>query len=296
MMNDQAISRFLYHRQSPVDEAEVVIVAAPYEGTVSYLPGTASAPAAIIAASAQLEFFEEEVGWEPTVACRLHSLPPVIPLPNESPADYLARLEDSLPPARDGRFLLGIGGEHSITIPLVRHCLGQAAGTVVQIDAHPDLRDSYQGTPFSHACAMRRLLDEGHALLQIGLNCCSREEHEFMAAHADRIHSYWLADLEEDEGEGLLLEELKRLTGAVYLTIDSDGLCPSMMPGTGTPMPAGISWKLLLGILRNLSSNPAVQLKGADIVEVVPLPEMPRSEFSAAKLIQKLLSYRLHHG
>jgi agmatinase len=258
------------------------------------MKGTAQAPEAIAAASSQLEFYEEELGWEPTQALNIHSLAPLVPGEGESPESYLRREAELLKKIPAGAFVIGLGGEHTVTPPLVRHAIPEG-GTVIAIDAHPDLRDSYEGERFSHACAMRRVAEEGRRLVQIGLGCITPEEEAYVREHGRITHfpSYSISD---PAGFARLLDCLSRLEGDAYLSVDVDGLCTSIMPGTGTPVPGGLLWREMMAVVRTLLKNPALHLRGMDVVEVRPLPGNPLSEFTAAKLIQKCLSFHFHRG
>lgn len=291
-----AADRFLIHPQCRLADARVVIVPLPYEGTVSYERGTSAAPTAIVHASHQLEDFEEEWEWEPTNELSIHSLEPILADVaelagvDEPSVPYLDRVRTALAGLPSDAFLLGLGGEHTVTIPVVERAMPRG-GTVVTIDAHPDLRDEYQGWKYSHATVMRRLLDCGYRLIQIGLGCTTSEERDLVASRSD-IDQFFAYALEDEAGRAALTRRLAAIEGDVFLSIDADGLSPGIMPGVGTPMPGGLGWHACTGIVRALCSRPGAQLRGADLVEVRPLPGNPLSEFTAAKLVQKILSYR----
>jgi agmatinase len=281
--------RYFDHYQADLASAAVVIVPMPYDGTVSYIKGTQKGPAAIVEAAGQLEDFEEELGWEPTKELKIHSLAPIEAQQDERPEAYLGRVRQALTDVPATAFLLGLGGEHTVSIPLVEKCL-RPGDLVISIDAHPDLRDEYEGERYSHACVMKRLVDAGMSLVEIGLGCISRPEAKWVETQP-RIRQFWAKDLATPENFNGMLSYLAGLGGNVYLSLDADGLCTSIMPGVGTPMPGGLSWSAFMQILRTLSANPGIVLKGFDIVEVKPLADTPLSEFTAAKIIQKVLSY-----
>lgn len=290
-MSDAA-QRFLFHKQTPLSQADVVFVSIPFAGSVSYMTGTQRAPEAIIAASHQLEYFEEERGWSPTVSLACHHFS--VPWDGVEPADtYLRRVHEGLRGRRADSFVVALGGEHTVTLPVVEAVLPEG-GTVVTIDAHPDLRDRYQDSPLSHACVMRRLVERGYRIIQIGLGCISEEERAFVDSRAEitQFFSHTLAD-DPDALPGLL-RMLTDVQGPVYLSVDADGLDTGIMPGVGTPVPGGLTWHVLRRIVRTLCDNRSIRLRGADIVEVRPLIDQPLSEFTAAKLVQKILSYRFH--
>lgn len=283
--------RFLLHEQCRLEDADALFMLLPFQGTASYIKGTAKAPAEIIVASEQLEDFEEDKCWEPTKILRLHSILVNIEQ-NDSVEEYLARVRTVLMPVPDNTFLIGIGGEHTVSIPLVERCL-KPGETIISIDAHPDLRDEYQDNAFSHACVMRRFIENKLQLIQIGLNCISKEEKEFVLKRKD-VKQYWARDLQTSAGIRQLEVDLSSLTGKVYLSLDADGLCTSIMPGVGTPVPGGISWHVLIRIIRAIFENKNITLSGFDIVEVCPIDRNYISQFTAAKIIQKVLSYKFH--
>ncbi|TAL17085.1 agmatinase [bacterium] len=282
---------FQSHFQSPLEEADLVIVPLPYDGTTSFLAGTAKGPEAIIGASDQLEDMEEELSWRPLYELRVHSLPPVRPSsPSETPEEYLKKIEEALAPVPESAVLLGIGGEHSVSVPLVKNRL-RPGDTFIVIDAHPDLRDYYGESGHSHACASRRVHSAGMNLIQIALGTISPEEREFLKS-AGRIEQFWAWELEKPENFARLLKRLGEVEGNVYLSLDADGLSLSYMPGVGTPIPGGLEWGRLMEVLRAVFGNAKANVRGFDLVEAMPLESSVITEFSAAKIIQKMISFR----
>lgn len=291
-----ALPRFLDCPQSSLEDADVCILPLPFEGTVSYGSGTAAAPAAIIAASTQVELFDDELAFN-LEGLRYHTASPVVPGDHESADDYLQRVTARCTEVSGvGRLTIGIGGEHSLTPPLVTAMSardGDLSGlTVVQIDAHTDLRDSYEGTPHSHACAMRRLTDRGARVIAIGIRSTSREEVEYIQS-TGLVEVYRAQSLAESNDWTCRLQpRLRGLTGNVYLTIDIDGLDPSLCPGTGTPEPGGLGWWQTLRILRTLLlENRQRNLVGCDLVETAPQTGTQINEFTAARLLAKVIAY-----
>jgi agmatinase len=192
-----------------------------------------------------------------------------------------------------GELLLGLGGEHTITLGLVRGVAAALGGplTVVQLDAHADLRDSYQGSALSHACVGRRLIElaEVDQLLQLGVRALSREEVAFARAYPEPVRT-WLAD--EVHGGGWQAELRRRVAGRrVYLTLDVDGLDPSVVSATGTPEPGGLSWFEALEILRLVSD--LAEVVAMDCVELAPVPGQHHSDYAVARLLYKALSYAM---
>jgi agmatinase len=260
------------------------VLPVPYEATVSYKGGTADGPRAIITASQQVELFDEELLRE-FAADGVATLAPVEPA--ATPEAMIARIAEAARPSlQQGRFLLSLGGEHSITGPLVREA-ARAGGplSVLQIDAHADLRASYDGTPHSHAAVMRRVSEAADRICQVGIRSISPEEAAECPALIERIITP--ADVRSDPG--WTRRALAMLGPRVYVTIDIDGLDPSIAPGTGTPEPGGLLWHQLTDLLRQVCAERRVV--AADVVEVRPIPPNHVTEFVAARLAAKLIAY-----
>ncbi len=277
---------------SAPDRARVLVLPLPLEATVTYGRGTRHGPAAIIQASQQVELYDREFGREVAREYGVHTLPP-IPLPGDAAGALKVIAGEAARRAADGRLLVGLGGEHTVTVGLVQGLLRAQGGplTVVQIDAHSDLRAEYEGDLYSHACVTRRLLETPgvEQVLQLGVRSVCPEEVEYARAHPERVR-VWYA---EEVHAGNWAEELAaRLAGrAVYLTIDVDGLDPAVIPATGTPEPDGLTWGEALDILRVVARVGTVV--GLDCVELAPIPGLHAAEFAAAKLTYKAISYAL---
>lgn len=263
--------------------ARTVIISAPYEGTVSYGRGAAAAPRAILEASWQVELFDQELGREPKLA--LSSIPP-LSLPR-APAQALARVEKAVSKIlRQGKRPLLLGGEHSLSLGALRPAQRLFPRlTVLQLDAHADLRDQWEGTPFSHACVMRRAAEMGLTIVPVGIRSLSLEESQWIKRHRQKV--FWA---EEIRGKaGWVREVIRRLGPEVYLTIDIDVLDPSEMPSTGTPEPAGLSFHDLLALFRALAAS-RKKVVGLDLVELAPIPRLHAPEFLCARLLYFLLA------
>jgi agmatinase len=268
--------------------ADVLILPVPHERTVTYKTGTAKGPAAILAASDQLEFYEEDMGWCPTLHMKLCVLEEVSADAGEDEAGFHSRLFEAVKALRRDALFIALGGEHSITPEMVFARMPDG-GTVVQIDAHADLRPSYGGSVYSHASPMYRVRENGYSLVQIGIRSLHAREAA-MTAQDEGISVYFDRALRNpDEWQGLL-RHLASLEGPVWLTIDMDGFDPALIAGVGTPQPGGLGWHQGLDILSDLLNNPSVDLRGMDIVELVPEPSRV-SDMMAAKLLQKGISY-----
>jgi N1-aminopropylagmatine ureohydrolase len=293
-MNAVERPSFLDMATTELDQADAAIIPVPWEHTVSYGTGTAHGPSAVLTAGPHLETFDEELGVDLSDLLGLATLSALGPDKGERSEAYLPRLRDSVaalglaPP-----FPIFLGGEHSITAALLAGLRDRHEDlTVVHLDAHADLRDSYGGSPHNHACSMRRVLDLGISrLISVGVRSCEREEFEF-ARNDSRIQTYYAHRLQEAAVFEGLLADLRLIDGPVYLTIDIDGLDCTLCPGTGTPQPGGLSWYQALTILRATIRESAADVLGAEIVEVVPMVGSQLNEMVAAKLAFKILGYR----
>lgn len=275
---------------SAYDRASVVVLPLPFEATVSYSGGTAAGPAAIITASQQVELYDREHDEEAALRYGVHTLP-VLTMPAE-PAAAAASIRQAVATvARHGKLVVGLGGEHTVSIGVGRGLLDALGGplTVVQIDAHSDLRNEYADTPYSHACIARRLLDdpEIEQVLQLGIRSVCPEEVEFVRTNPDRARVWYTEAVHDGSWRAAFIERVRGRR--VFLTIDVDGLDPSIVPATGTPEPDGLSWVETLDILRTLTAHATVV--GLDCVELAPSPGLHMADFAVAKLLYKTISY-----
>jgi agmatinase len=302
-MSASGSSTFFDLPESPAAEADVLLLPLPYEGTVCYGKGTSNGPAAIWEASTHPELWDQEIEFT-LDARRYHSAAPVLPADHEDAGSYLDRVRGSAETLHGhGGLLLAIGGEHSLTPPLVSAAVPDADDlsdlTIVQFDAHADLRSEYQGSPYSHACAMRHLVDRGANLIAIGIRSAEGNEAAYGLA-TGRVQTFHAWELSQEYGSGEtslgredeLLERLTSLDGDFYLTFDVDGFEPGLCPGTGTPVPGGLGWWQAMKYLRALLlENRAASLIGCDIVETVPQPHTQVNEYTAARLAAKMIGY-----
>jgi agmatinase len=271
-------------------DARAVIVPFGLEATVSYGGGTAAGPAAILEASHQVELFDEEFWCEPVADYGVATLAPL------TPATPVAAALDQLEPAvrgimDAGKFPLTLGGEHSLTAGAIRPFVARYPDmAILHFDAHADLRDGYEGEPFSHAAALRRCLDQGDMeLVSLGIRNISAEEIPFLEANRERIHIHWAKDMRSWDPAVIV----KPLAGRpVYLTFDLDGFDASLMAATGTPEPGGMFWDDALAVIRAAAG--VCEIVGADVVELAPKPNLHACDFLAAKLAYKILSYALY--
>ena len=266
-------------------KARVVVLPVPFEATTSYGAGTRGGPDAILAASRQVETFDPDLGCDLADA-PIHTHPSVAPALSSPDAmtDRLAAVAGRL--HADGKWVLALGGEHSITLGLVRAAAKKHGRlSILQLDAHLDLRDSWEGTPYSHACVMRRIVEDGHRTVHVGIRNACREEVEFAETHGLPI--FWA---HQYAGKEALLDAADALEGPVYVTVDVDGLDPGVIRTTGTPEPGGLGWWETMRLLERVFSKHRVV--GADVVELSALGDAA-SDFAAARLAARLAALAL---
>lgn len=275
---------------SSYERAAVLVLPIPFEATVSYGGGTRHGPAAIVEASQQVELYDREFDREPAIEYGVHTLP-ALELADEPEAAVAQIAAATAAAAASGKLLVGLGGEHTVSVGFGRGLLDAVGGplTVVQIDAHSDLRDEYEDTPYSHACIARRLLemDGIEQVLQLGIRSVCTEEVQFVRANPQRARVWYSEQVHAGDWRDELIERIRGRR--VYLTIDVDGLDPSIVQATGTPEPDGLTWAETLQILRTVTAYATVV--GLDCVELAPLDNLHASDFAVAKLVYKTISY-----
>jgi agmatinase len=267
------------------DRARVVILPLPLDRTTSYVPGTRNGPHEILVASSHMELWDEETQSDvhdigiftlPEMEFPFATMDEVIQEIRRVATEIVSR----------GKFPVVLGGEHSITAPVVAAVASKYAGlSVLQIDAHADLRESFMGTPHNHACAMRRVLEYARTT-QVGIRSLSPEE----AAAAPTLPTEIFYDYNMRQDEDWIERVVDSLGENVYITIDCDGFDPAIMPSVGTPEPGGLTWYEGLALLRRVIESRRVV--GCDIVELCPLPGIVAPNFLCAKLLYKILCYR----
>jgi agmatinase len=270
---------------SSFEAARVVVWPVSYEGTVSYGGGTGRGAAAVIDASRNMELYDDETDTE-VYRLGIHTLDesPSVEPPEEMMRTLLERGRELV---KTGKFVAMIGGEHSVSAPVIRaHAEAYENLSVLQIDAHADLRDTYDGTPHSHASIMARVTrDLKLPSVQVGIRSISAEEARALDTLPTRI--FWARDIvgRTDWWEAAV----EGLTENVYLTIDIDGLDPSLVAQTGTPEPGGLGWYETVGLIRTLARSRRVV--GMDLTEYSYVEGQDASAFLCAKLIYKTLSF-----
>jgi len=269
------------------DDAGFWVVPVPFERTTSYQRGTGSGPTAILEASRQVEYHDEELAVQPLRA-GIHTAPPFGA--DASPETFCRQLERAYAGwCRDDRVVAVLGGEHTVTVGPVRALAHRRPGLgVLQIDAHADLRDTYEGSRFSHACVARRLVEVA-PVVQVGIRALSGPEATFLR-DSSRVQAFFAHALPGDVPRRVA----DALPEQVYVTLDIDGLDPSEAPGTGTPEPGGLRYRDVLAILREVCRTRRVV--GFDLVEVRPLEGSVVTEFLAARLVYKMIGYIATRG
>lgn len=253
-----------------------------YDGTSTWGKGADKGYEAFLDAAENMELYDIETDSEVYLQ-GIHLLEPA-PAFDSAEAMYKYAYRNTQELLKDGKFLTFFGGEHSISIgPIKAHYEHFADLTVLQIDAHADLRPSYHGTPYNHACAVYDA-SKNCNLIQVGIRSMDVEEKE----HMNYEQTYFAHDI--NAGKPYIQPALDQMTENVYITVDLDAFDSSIMPATGTPEPGGLSWESVINIIRETFATKNVV--GFDIVELAPIPGMKSPQFLAAKLYYKMLSYK----
>jgi agmatinase len=272
------------------DASEIAIIQAPYEHTVSYGKGTGRGPSAIIEASHYVEFWDEEFQRELAFEKGIATFAAIdfTDAVDRAAIDLVERDVAAL--LEEDKFVVTLGGEHSIsTAPIRAHLDRYPDMTVLQIDAHSDLRDSYEGSPWSHASAMARVCDflPPERLVQVGIRAQCREEFERI--ERDGIQTFFGWEIRQGIfGQSWKERVLDACGDNVYITFDIDGLDPSIMPATGTPEPGGLLWDETIQLMKMIGKHR--RIVGFDLVELAPIEQLRWPDFLAAKLVSKILN------
>lgn len=270
--------------------ARAVILPVPYEATVSFGAGTGNGPSAIIEASRYIELYDQELDAEP-YEVGIATLPS-LELTGAGPAEAVEELReayDALVSAGPDKFVIVLGGEHSISSAPILSWVDRLKDkriTVLQFDAHTDLRHEYEGSPYSHAAVMNRV-HENVDLVAVGIRALTREERE-LARDSSNIHLFLADDIHT--GEAWMDDVMSKLTDTVYISFDVDGFDPSLVPSTGTPEPGGLLWYPVMKLLRRVFQERNVV--AADVVELAPIPGLSAPDFLVAKLVYKMIGYK----
>jgi len=266
------------------EKSKIVLIPIPYDGTSSWKKGADKGPEAFLDASENMELYDIETDSE-VYKQGIYLSQPVTE--NSSPEAMVEAVTEKVKSYLNrNKFVTLFGGEHSISIGAIRAFSRHYENlTVVQIDAHADLRESYEGSKCNHACALYEA-NQTTNLIQVGIRSMDQSEKSVMNydnvffAHEIESDDYWIE------------QAVERMTDTVYITIDLDGFDPSLFPATGTPEPGGLFWYETLRFLREVFKEKNVV--GFDLVELCPSPALYASDFLAAKLYYKILSYKYH--
>jgi agmatinase len=273
----------------PFSKAKAVIVPFGLESSVSYGGGTKNGPKAMIKASHQVELFDEHFWCEPYKKFGVATLKE--PKIGKDVKKEIANLDARVQAVLDaGKLPITFGGEHSISAGTIRPFVRKYKNlAILHFDAHADLRDGYAGEHYSHAAALRRVLDHKQVttLISVGIRNISASEIPFLEANKKRITIHWGKDRHNYDYKKIVAPLKGR---DVYLTFDVDGFDASLMPATGTPEPGGIFWNDAIGIIEEAAK--ICNIVGADVNELAPRPELHSADFLAAKLAYKILSYK----
>lgn len=266
-----------------LESSKVVILPIPFDKTTTYTQGTDLGPAALIEASRNMEMYDVESNSEPYLM-GIHTAKPVLAKTSEEMVKSTKK--QALAFLKKGKFVIGLGGEHAITPPLVA---AQAEMhdkfSVLQFDAHADLVPAYEGNPYSHACAMARVkeIPQVSHIVSVGIRSVSLEEVPYI----DKKNTFFAHKLHD--GDEWMDQVVKRLSDKVYITFDLDAFDSAIMPSTGTPEPGGLSWHQATKLLKKVAKKK--QIIGFDVMELCPIESIKSPDYLAAKLVYKLLSY-----
>jgi agmatinase len=280
----------LDEQKSDFDKAKAVILPVPYEATTSYGAGTGAGPSAIIEASRYIELYDQELDNEP-YEVGIATLPS-LELTGAGPEAALWELRqayDAILSAGNDKFVIALGGEHSISSAPILSWVERLRGkrlSVLQFDAHTDLRHEYEGSQYSHAAVMHRV-HENVDLVAVGIRALTREERE-LARKSKNIHLFLADDIHT--GEKWMDDVMSKLGENVYISFDVDGFDPSLVPATGTPEPGGLQWYPVMKLLRRVFAERDVV--AADVVELAPIAGLAAPDFLVAKLVYKMIGYK----
>ncbi len=275
------------------EASRVVILPIPYEATTSYRKGCENGPDALLEASQQLENYDDELEREIASDAGIYTYSPIADTRNAQLISSERMLQVTRETVskliQDDKFVIALGGEHSITSGIVEAYRQESTEpfTVIQIDAHGDLRHEYEGSIYSHACVMRRIVEMGLPTLPIGIRSVCKEEADLIKEKS--IPVIWAREIAKDP-DWIERAIASIPTQRVFITIDVDGIDPTLMPGVGTPEPGGLNWYAITTFLRRVFET--YEVIGCDVMELAPVVDSVVSEFTAAKLVYKLIGYQ----
>ena len=272
---------FIFDKNPSYKEASIVILPVPFEKTTTYIKGAFKGPEAILEASKNLELYDEELKLTPKLSIFTDEIKI-----KDNQEDMVKEIENkSVKYLKDNKFVLMLGGEHTISLGLIKALKNKHKDfTVLQLDAHSDLRNEYDFEKYHHATIMKRIYDLKIPMVQVGIRSLSEEEALFIKK--ENINTFYINDFNIKK----IISSIK--TKDIYITIDLDCLDPSIMPSVGTPEPNGLLWNQIISLLKEISIKK--NIISADIVELSPIENLEHPNFTAAKLVYKLLSYKFN--
>lgn len=276
-------------KYSSYENSKIAILSAPFEKTVSYGKGTADGPKEIIKASHYVEFYDEELDRELVFEKGIATLPE-LKFKDMSTKKGINKIYKNVKELiADEKFVVTLGGEHSLSsAPVKAHFEAYENLSVLQIDAHSDFRDTYNGSKYSHASVMARVAEFTKDIVQFGIRAQCIEESKFIKENG--IKTYYMRDIRTGKhGEDWQQKVIDDLKENVYVTFDVDGLDPSVINATGTPEPGGLLWDETMNLFRKIGEMK--NIVGFDVVELAPSKYHESSSFVTAKLVYKLLNY-----
>lgn len=275
------------------ERSKVVILGVPYDGTATFQPGARNGPNSILNVSPNLEHYDRELGNIFEVGIFTAGIVDIEDI-RANPEKVINRVYDVTKSyISDDKFLVTLGGEHTITQGVVRAYKKQYGKlSVLQLDAHHDLLEEYGGSKYSHACVSKRLIDIGCSITQFGVRVTTKEEHEFINKRNQDLNIFYAKDIYDNDNWHK--EAIDSLNDNVYITIDLDGLDSSIMPSTGTPVPGGLDWYGTLSFLRKVYEKRKVI--GLDVMELNPIPGNEAPNFLAADLVYKNIGFFKKYG
>lgn len=273
---------------SSYEKSKVVVLPVPYEFSTTYGGGTLNGPSAIIEASKNVELFDEELKKNIAGILSICTLKKLI-LKNKNPGKNIGEIYAKVKKLlEDGKFVVTLGGEHSISIGPVRAYSEKFKDlSILYFDAHGDLREEYNGSKYNHACALKRISEFNKNIVHVGCRSICDEEAELI--EKEKYKFFWAHEFKR----GLINydEIISNLKENVYISFDADVLDSAIMPATGTPEPGGLDWYDLITIVRKVGQER--NIVGFDLVELSPIKNFPAYDFTAAKLIYKTIGYAL---
>jgi agmatinase len=264
------------------EKSRFIIIPIPYDLSSTYGSGARKGPSAIIEASLNMELYDEELNIEPYLS-GIYTMDH-IEISSAGPEVMMKRVSEVVDHIlKSNKFPIVLGGDHSITIGIVKAFENRYKNlSILQLDAHADLRDSYQDTKYGHASVGRRI-SESFPLTIVGVRSISIEETKYL----DKINIFWARDIIESKVS--IPDIIMNLSDKVYITIDIDVFDPSIVPSVGTPEPGGLSWRQILNIVSEVASKK--NIVGFDVVELSPIPGIIHPDFLSARLIYRIIGY-----